>query len=225
MGRLLKGAAALLGVLTAAEAGGTAYFYRRTMMRYNAKTERTMKMSGVDWESYFPIMHERHDWMMEQPHEDVWITSHDGLKLHGTYFEGDGGDKAVICFHGYTSQGINDYGSLSYYYLNHGFRMLLIDERAHGESEGTYIGFGTMDRLDGMEWIKWLVGKMGDDAQILLHGNSMGSYGMYDERLEAAASGERNRFRLRLHISQGCVYSCAPQYVSSAGIPDDPDRG
>ena len=39
MGRLLKGAAALLGVLTAAEAGGTAYFYRRTMMRYNAKTE------------------------------------------------------------------------------------------------------------------------------------------------------------------------------------------
>ena len=162
MGKLLKGAAALLGVLTAAEAGGTAYFYRRTMMRYNAKTERTMKMSGVDWESYFPIMHERHDWMMEQPHEDVWITSHDGLKLHGTYFEGDGGDKAVICFHGYTSQGTNDYGSLSYYYLNHGFRMLLIDERAHGESEGTYIGFGTMDRLDGMEWIKWLVGKMGE---------------------------------------------------------------
>ena len=44
-----------------------------------------MKMSGVDWEKYFPIMHERHDWMMEQPHEDVWITSHDGLKLHGTY--------------------------------------------------------------------------------------------------------------------------------------------
>ncbi len=75
---------------------------------------------------------------------------------------------------GYTSQGTNDYGSLSYYYLNHGFRMLLIDERAHGESEGTYIGFGTMDRLDGMEWIKWLVGKMGNDAQILLHGNSMG---------------------------------------------------
>ena len=96
MGRLLKGAAALLGVLTAAEAGGTAYFYRRTMMRYNAKTERTMKMSGVDWESYFPIMHERHDWMMEQPHEDVWITSHDGLKLHGTYFEGDGGDSTAI---------------------------------------------------------------------------------------------------------------------------------
>ena len=52
--------------------------------------------------------------------------------------------------------------------------MLLIDERAHGESEGTYIGFGTMDRLDGMEWVKWMIDKIGDDAQILLHGNSMG---------------------------------------------------
>ena len=43
--------------------------------------------------------------MMEQPHEDVWITSRDGLKLHGTYFKGDEGTKAVICFHGYTSKG------------------------------------------------------------------------------------------------------------------------
>ena len=52
--------------------------------------------------------------------------------------------------------------------------MLLIDERAHGDSEGTYIGFGTMDRLDGLEWVRWMIEKTGDDAQILLHGNSMG---------------------------------------------------
>ena len=42
--------AGVLGGIAAAEAGGSAYFYRRTMMRYNAKKERTMKMSGVDWE-------------------------------------------------------------------------------------------------------------------------------------------------------------------------------
>ena len=174
MGKLLKGAALLLGAAAAAEAGGTAYFYRRTMKRYNAKVERTMKMSGVDWEQYVPLMGKRREWMMEQPHEDVWITSRDGLKLHGTYFKGDEGTKAVICFHGYTSKGLNDYGSLSYYYLKHGFRMLLIDERAHGDSEGTYIGFGTMDRLDGLEWVRWMISQIGENAQILLHGNSMG---------------------------------------------------
>ena len=160
MGKLLKGAALLLGAAAAAEAGGTAYFYRRTMKRYNAKVERTMKMSGVDWEQYVPLMGERREWMMEQPHEDVWITSRDGLKLHGTYFKGDEGTKAVICFHGYTSKGLNDYGSLSYYYLKHGFRMLLIDERAH--------------RLDGLEWVRWMISQIGENAQILLHGNSMG---------------------------------------------------
>ena len=171
---LLKGAAALIGLLAAAEAGGTAYFYRRTMIRYNAKTERTMKMSGVDWEKYLPMMKERREWLMEQPHEDVWITSHDGLKLHGTYFKGEEGSKAVICFHGYTSQGLNDYGSLSQYYLKRGYRVLLIDERAHGQSEGRHIGFGVMDRLDGKRWVEWMVEKAGEDVQILLHGNSMG---------------------------------------------------
>ena len=50
-GKLLA-LAGLVGIVSA-EAGGSAYFYRRTMMRYNAKTERTMKMSGVDWEQYF----------------------------------------------------------------------------------------------------------------------------------------------------------------------------
>lgn len=174
MSRILKTAAALLGAAAAAEAAGSAYLYRRTMIRYNAKTERTMKMSGVDWEKYIPMMKERREWMMQQPHEDVWITSHDGLKLHGTYFKGDEGSKAVICFHGYTSRGLSDYSSLSSYYLKRGFRMLLIDARAHGESEGTYIGFGTMDRIDGQRWIEWMIEKTGQEAQILLHGNSMG---------------------------------------------------
>ena len=62
-GKLLA-LAGLVGIVSA-EAGGSAYFYRRTMMRYNAKTERTMKMSGVDWEQYFSKMKECREWMME----------------------------------------------------------------------------------------------------------------------------------------------------------------
>lgn len=111
--------AGVLGCIAAAEAGGSAYFYRRTMMRYNAKKERTMKMSGVDWESYYSFMKPRGEWMRAQTHEDVWIKSDDGLRLHATYFPGiDGGnpDKAVICFHGYTSEAMSDYSSISNYY-------------------------------------------------------------------------------------------------------------
>src|SRR5699024_12115367 len=137
---MIQGAAAVLGICTAAELAGSAYFYRRTMKRSRAKRERTIKMSGTDWAQYFPLMEERKKWMMEQPHRDVWITSGDGLKLHGTYFEGEKGTRAVICFHGYTSDGMSDYIGLSDYYLKHGYRMLLVDERAHGQSEGEYIG-------------------------------------------------------------------------------------
>ena len=43
-----------LGLLALSEAGGTTYFYRRTMIRNNVKVERTMKMSGTDWSQYIP---------------------------------------------------------------------------------------------------------------------------------------------------------------------------
>ena len=174
MGKILTGTVLAAAAALAAGAGITAYFYIRTMRRSREKTERTIKMSGTDWSQYFPVMQERRQWMMEQPHEDVQLMSQDGLKLHATYFPGQEGKKAVICFHGYTSRGMDDYVGLSDYYLKRGYRMLLVDERAHGDSEGEYIGFGCLDRFDGLKWIRWMTDKIGEDAEILLHGTSMG---------------------------------------------------
>ena len=154
--------------------GVAAYFFRRTILRQHAATERTMKMSGTDWSQYFPMMEERREKMMAHPHEDVYVTSQDGLKLHGTFFPGEG-KKTVICFHGYTSKGMNDYVGLSGYYLPRGYNLLLVDERAHGDSEGTYIGFGTLDRKDGLCWIRYIQERLGEDCEIWLHGMSMGA--------------------------------------------------
>lgn len=166
--------AAVLGALAAAETGISAYFYRRTMMRGNARTDRTIKMAGTDWSQYFPLIEKRKERMLAQPHRDVWIRSYDGLKLHGTFFPGDGSKKIVICFHGYTSEGMSDYIGLSDYYLKRGFAMLLVDERSHGKSEGKYIGFGCLDRRDALAWIHRVVEQEGEGCQILLHGISMG---------------------------------------------------
>lgn len=171
---IMKGAIALIGGIAVAEAGIAAYFYRRTMKRGKAKTERTIKMAGTDWNQHMPIIQERKEYMLEQPHEDVYLESEDGLKLHATYFPNGETGKAVICFHGYTSQGMKDYLGLSDYYLKRGYGMLLLDARYHGESEGTYIGFGCPDRYDALKWIKWLIARCGEEVQILLHGTSMG---------------------------------------------------
>lgn len=204
----LRNIVAATGILAAAGIGETVYFYNRTMKRGNARTDRTIKMSGTDWEKYFPLMEERRGFVMAQPHRDVYITSFDGLKLHATYFpamedgeEPDPGEKreqreeikqkeealcgsgqrkqkklkkAVICFHGYTGEGLSNHIAIADYFLKHGYAMLLPDARAHGESEGEYIGFGCPDRKDALDWIHWLIQECGEEVQILLHGTSMG---------------------------------------------------
>lgn len=173
--KLVTGTALFAAALAAAEAGGSAYMYRRTMKRGKAKTERTMKMAGTDWNQYMPLIEARKEAMLAQPHEDVYKRSGDGLQLHATYFPRDKKEKMVICFHGYTSQGMSDYIGLSDYYMKRGYSMLLVDERAHGQSEGEYIGFGCLDRIDACAWIDWAISECGEDVQILLHGISMGA--------------------------------------------------
>ena len=91
----------------------SSYFYRRTMKRGRAKTERTMKMAGTDWSQYADFLAKRKEYFLSQAHEDVWITSDDGLKLHGTFFPNQGSKRIVLCFHGYTSEGMKDYIALS----------------------------------------------------------------------------------------------------------------
>ena len=181
----LRNITAAAGLLAAAGIGETVYFYNRTMKRGHAKTERTTKMSGTDWEKYFPLMEERKGFVMAQPHSDVYLTSFDGLKLHATYFpavkdkknkEGTGTEKnkLVICFHGYTGEGLSNHVAIADYFLKQGYAMLLPDARAHGSSEGEYIGFGCLDRKDAQKWIEWAIKECGEDVEILLHGTSMG---------------------------------------------------
>lgn len=174
MNGLIIGAAVLVGVAVAATAIECAYFYRRTMKRNKVKTERTIKMAGTDWSRHMPFIEERKKYMLAQPHNDVYIKSRDGLKLHATYFPNGNEEKVVICFHGYTSEGMKDYVALSGYYLKNGYSMLLVDERSHGQSEGEYIGFGCLDRIDALDWINFIIDKCGNAVQILLHGTSMG---------------------------------------------------
>ena len=171
---VLRIVTAVLGVVAAAELGIAVYFYRRTMIRGNAKTDRTIKMAGTDWNQHMPFIQARKEAMLSENHSDEWIISSDGLRLHATWFPQGECKKIVICFHGYTSQGMKDYLGLSGYYLKNGYSMLLVDERAHGESEGKYIGFGCLDRIDALKWINWVLRKCGEDVEILLHGTSMG---------------------------------------------------
>ena len=49
----------------------------------------------------------------------------------------------------------------------------MVVARAHGESEGEYIGFGCMERYDCRDWAEWAYKRFG--GSVILHGISMGA--------------------------------------------------
>lgn len=100
------------------------------------------------------------------------IISEDSLKLRGQYLDHDNSHRWVILIHGYKSSNENMMSYSSEYYDN-GYNVVLPDNRAHGKSDGDYIGMGWLDKDDIACWVDWIIEK-DPQAQIILHGVSMG---------------------------------------------------
>ena len=109
------------------------------------------------------------------PHTDVEITSYDGLKLRGKYFEYEKGAPAEILFHGYRGSSYRDLCGGVYRCFELGRNALVVDQRAHGESEGHLITFGARESRDCIEWINFYVNNIDADAKIIITGISMGA--------------------------------------------------
>lgn len=109
------------------------------------------------------------------PFEQVYTTSHDGLKLAARYFHDHDGAPVQIIFHGYRSPANRDGSGGTFLAFKCGCNVLLVDQRAHGLSEGTVISFGVKERYDVQAWVKYASDRFGKDTPILLSGMSMGA--------------------------------------------------
>ena len=109
------------------------------------------------------------------PYEDVWITSSDGLKLHGKCYVSTPDAPVQIMFHGYKSGAERDFCGGLQVAVQGGFNVLLVDQRAHGKSEGKCLTFGIKERYDCLAWINYAVERFGNDTRIFLYGMSMGA--------------------------------------------------
>ncbi len=106
------------------------------------------------------------------PLRELEIVSFDGLKLKGYLLEGDP-KEVVICVHGYKSDMESDFSDKIRIYRDRGSTVLLLNDRAHGNSEGRYLGFSELDRFDVAKWVD-LINARYDEPRIYLHGVSMG---------------------------------------------------
>ena len=113
------------------------------------------------------------------------VFSKDHLKLSASFFPNNS-NKYAILIHGYTGSRKEMMSKASVFH-SWGYNVLVPDNRAHGESEGKYIGMGWLDKDDIAEWIDWIA-EQNPKARIVLLGVSMGGAAV----MMAAGDNHRN---------------------------------
>ena len=114
--------------------------------------------------------------IQERPHEDVFTPGLDGARLHARLYRVPNAHATVILCHGYHSRAEHDFGAqFPALYASGGCNLLLIDERAHGLSEGKCLTFGQLERYDIAQWVHWVREHSRVQRPIALYGVSMGA--------------------------------------------------
>ena len=112
--------------------------------------------------------------LLQLPQERVYIQSKDGLRLAGDYFAGQPGRPLHICCHGYRGMGVRDFCGGAQTLLSRGDGVLLIHQRAQGDSQGHTMTFGIKERDDVLRWAQYCADRF-PGTPLFLHGISMGA--------------------------------------------------
>ena len=141
------------------------------------KRQRGGEISLPPGKAYLPYHDEMRGWiikMREMPAEEMSITSHDGLRLSGRYYEHSPGSPLELMFHGYRGNAERDLSGGIERAFALGRSCLIVDQRCSGLSDGSCISFGIREKQDCLRWIDYAV-KRFPGRKIILTGISMGA--------------------------------------------------
>lgn len=127
---------------------------------------------------YEPYRDKMINWLKETrqfPHETITVTSFDGLKLQGKFYEYAPGAPIELMFHGYRGLAERDLcgGAQRCFALGHS--ALIVDQRGCGSSEGKVITFGIHESRDCHTWLQYITDHFGVESRVILTGISMGA--------------------------------------------------
>lgn len=164
----------ILLILVLLVIGGAYYAYRIAYYAPKSGRDKTPTFKGHQYEPYLTEINRLFRDLNDRPYEFVTIKSHDGLILSGRYYHIRDGAPLDIGFHGYRSSPVTDFsgGASLSFQMEH--NVLLVDQRAHGGSQGSTITFGILERRDLLCWVEYAINRFGKDTQIVLYGISMG---------------------------------------------------
>ncbi|MBP3686111.1 MAG: alpha/beta hydrolase [Clostridia bacterium] len=151
------------------------------------------------------------EWFFSQHPEEHHLKTADGVLLCGRLLRAEKPRGAtVLLLHGYLGTGPDHMGMFVPFYLNEGFDVFVPDHRAHGDSEGKYIGFGETDADDCAAWCRYLDRMYDGKRKLLLHGVSMGG------ATACGASAKKDLPRSVCGVVSDCAFSsCVDQFSYS----------
>lgn len=170
--------AAALALLALIVLGIAYYCYRRVFYaapRRPLGEEEFEMPPGKIYEAYREPMIRWMKMTRDLPHEEVEITSHDGLVLRGKYYEHKKGAPLELLFHGYRGNAERDMCAGVERCFAIGRNALIVNQRAAGTSEGHVITFGIKEHRDCLDWINFAIARFGNEQKIILTGVSMGA--------------------------------------------------
>lgn len=139
-------------------------------------TKLLPKLRGYDdLEELQALLEQGKQWLSNQPHETVELTSFDGTRLLGHLFRHPNAKRAVVAMHGWRSGWARDFGIIAPFLMENDCTVLYAEQRGQGESDGDYMGFGMVERHDCAVWANWMNENGFGMMPLYLAGISMGA--------------------------------------------------
>lgn len=165
----------LIGFTLCLSVAITSYICFRMAFYTSRKLKTPEMVLDHIYDPYRDFMAECEKEVRAMPYQEMWITSFDGLHLHGRYFEHSPDSPIELMIHGYRGDAIRDLSGGIRRGFALGHSVLLIDQRCCGKSEGHVITFGIREHRDCLSWLDEMVKTFGPDRKIILTGVSMGA--------------------------------------------------